>query len=240
MGAPTPRRPTWIDGRSDERDQPFCSAPDQGSAVQSRVSWRCCAASTPRASPNSTVICCTRCRRTAMPPRRLAGRAASRRWRRGRRGLEGRHGAVDRRFDRVDRGSTPRQEDAGLDTYGGAVAELLRFSDKRGEAPAMEAAEWPKRFVNRAAVRARERPPSSPTSPGIRAGQAPRVRYQVRGGIPYAIAKSLAAALADPCGWRPRPPTSPTPAVRRRDPESPGPDAGLQPVALVSTGTPPA
>lgn len=88
------------------------------------------------------------------------------------------------------------QDDAGLQTYGDAVAELLAFREDDGEPHAMSAAEW-RKFAERASLyAAREKA----VELGVDAqwdcerAKTPEGYYQVRGGIPYAIAKSLAAA----------------------------------------------
>lgn len=99
-------------------------------------------------------------------------------------------GAVESRF--VD----AWQDDARLTTYGEAVADLLEFCESEGEPRDMSAAQW-RRFAEHASLsvardKAREL--------GVDAGwdcepaKTPEGYYQLRGGIPYAIAKSLAAA----------------------------------------------
>ena len=86
--------------------------------------------------------------------------------------------------------------DAGLNTYGDAVAELLRFKEAEGEALAMKPAEWAQ-FAKTAPLYVAQR---KAAELGVDApwdcelARTPEGYYQVRGGIPYAIAKSLAAA----------------------------------------------
>jgi isocitrate lyase len=85
---------------------------------------------------------------------------------------------------------------AGLLTYGDAVAEVIEFRASEGEALAMSAAEW-RRFAETASLWAAK---AEAKSLGIQIvwsaehAKTPEGYYQIRGGIPYAIAKSLAAA----------------------------------------------
>ncbi len=108
-----------------------------------------------------------------------------------------REGSLDVLFDRVESQFVDAwQEDAGLETYGNAVAEVLRFKDSEGEALAMKPAEWLE-FAKTAPLYVARR---KAAELGIDApwdcelARTPEGYYQVRGGIPYAIAKSLAAA----------------------------------------------
>lgn len=88
------------------------------------------------------------------------------------------------------------EAEAGLETFGEAVAEVLEFRTSEGESFAMSVAEW-RRFAHRASLwAAREKAKSL----GIHIiwdcehSKTPEGYYQVRGGLEYAIAKSLAAA----------------------------------------------
>ena len=107
------------------------------------------------------------------------------------------HTAVDRLLDEVANRFLETWEDAaGLNTYAEAVAEVIEFRSARGESVAMTADEW-RAFAGTASLyRAK-----------VKAGaldididwdcelpRTPEGYYQVRGGIPYAVAKSLAAA----------------------------------------------
>lgn len=85
---------------------------------------------------------------------------------------------------------------AGLHTYGEAVAQVLEFLAEENEVLEMSAAEW-RVFAHDVSLheaRAKAR------SLGVTAfwdnmlARTPEGYFQVRGGIPYAIAKSLAAA----------------------------------------------
>lgn len=103
----------------------------------------------------------------------------------------------DKLYDQVEsRFIEAWEQDAGLDTYAGAVAELLEFSANDGEPLSMSVEEW-RAFAERASLfTAREKA----SEIGVVAkwdcelAKTPEGYYQLRGGIPYAIAKSLAAA----------------------------------------------
>jgi isocitrate lyase len=106
-------------------------------------------------------------------------------------------GSLDVLFDRVESQFVDAwQSDAGLDTYGNAVVEVLRFKEAEGEALAMKPAEWLE-FARTASLyeartKAAELGVEAPWDCEL--ARTPEGYYQVRGGIPYAIAKSLAAA----------------------------------------------
>ncbi|WP_313675405.1 isocitrate lyase ICL2 [Mycolicibacterium sp.] len=106
-------------------------------------------------------------------------------------------GSLDVLFDRVESQFVDAwQSDAGLDTYGNAVVEVLRFKEAEGEALAMKPAEWLE-FARTASLyeahkKAAELGVDAPWDCEL--ARTPEGYYQVRGGIPYAIAKSLAAA----------------------------------------------
>jgi isocitrate lyase len=86
--------------------------------------------------------------------------------------------------------------DAGLETYGEAVAEVLEFHASEGERFDMTADEWREFAKNASLYRAKQRAREI----GINLvwdaelPKTPEGYYQMRGGIPWAIAKSLAAA----------------------------------------------
>jgi isocitrate lyase len=105
--------------------------------------------------------------------------------------------SVDALFDKVEsRFVEAWQDDAGLQTYGEAVAELLDFREREGEPQEMSAAEW-RKFAGRASLyEAREKAKELGADAGwdCERVKTPEGYYQLRGGIPYAIAKSLAAA----------------------------------------------
>ncbi|SBS73135.1 Isocitrate lyase [uncultured Mycobacterium sp.] len=110
---------------------------------------------------------------------------------------DGRERSLDALFDKVESKFVDAwQDDAGLDTYGDAVAELLKFREGEGEPHEMSAADW-LAFAKTASLyaareKARELGVDAPWDP--ERAKTPEGYYQVRGGIPYAIAKSLAAA----------------------------------------------
>ena len=108
-----------------------------------------------------------------------------------------RTGSLDALFDRVESQFVDAwQEDAGLETYGNAVAEVLRFKESEGEALAMKPAEWLE-FAGTASLYAAEKKARElglDVAWDCERAKTSEGYYQVRGGIPYAIAKSLAAA----------------------------------------------
>jgi isocitrate lyase len=110
---------------------------------------------------------------------------------------EGGEQSIDDLFDRIEsRFVDAWEEDAGLKTYGEAVADLLEFRESDGEPLGMSAAEW-RRFAERASLyAAREKAKELGADAGwdCELAKTPEGYYQIRGGIPYAIAKSLAAA----------------------------------------------
>jgi isocitrate/methylisocitrate lyase len=105
--------------------------------------------------------------------------------------------SVDTLFDKVEsRFVDAWQDDAGLMTYVEAVTELLEFRASEGEPLDMSAADW-RRFAERASLyEAREKAKELGADAGwdCERVKTPEGYYQIRGGIPYAIAKSLAAA----------------------------------------------
>ena len=105
--------------------------------------------------------------------------------------------SIDAVFDEVESKFVDAwQDDAGLMTYGEAVADLLEFAESEGESRDMSATEW-RQFAERAPLyTAREKARELGADPGwdCERAKTPEGYYQIRGGIPYAIAKSLAAA----------------------------------------------
>ncbi|CAN5371671.1 isocitrate lyase ICL2 [soil metagenome] len=110
---------------------------------------------------------------------------------------EGQAQSVDDLFDTVESQFVEAwQADAGLETYGDAVAELLEFREREGEPHDLSAAEW-RTFTATAslyAAREKARELGADVAWDSERAKTPEGYYQVRGGIPYAIAKSLAAA----------------------------------------------
>ncbi len=110
---------------------------------------------------------------------------------------DGREHSVDAIFDRVESQFVEAwQDDAGLETYGDAVAELLKFREGEGESLDMSVVDW-SAFAKTAslyAAREKARQIGVDAAWDCERARTPEGYYQVRGGIPYAIAKSLAAA----------------------------------------------
>jgi isocitrate lyase len=106
-------------------------------------------------------------------------------------------GLVDAVFDRAaSRLLEAWETAAGLETYDEAVAESLAFHAAEDEPLAMEVEEW-RRFARRASHFAARRKAKSlgvDVAWDCELAKTPEGYYQVRGGIGYAIAKSLAAA----------------------------------------------
>ena len=105
--------------------------------------------------------------------------------------------SVDALFDRVaSRFLEIWELEAGLETYGDAVAEVLEFRASEGETLEIGVEEW-RRFARSASYPDARR---KARALGVNIGwdfehaQTPEGYYQVRGGIEYAIAKSLAVA----------------------------------------------
>ena len=110
---------------------------------------------------------------------------------------EGKEATIDAMFDAVAaRFLDAWEDDAGLNTFGGAVAEVIEFRAGEGEPVEMSVDDW-RRFAARAslyAAREKARELGVDVDWDCEAARTPEGYYQVRGGIPYAIAKSLAAA----------------------------------------------
>ncbi|HLY17602.1 MAG TPA: isocitrate lyase ICL2 [Bryobacteraceae bacterium] len=109
----------------------------------------------------------------------------------------GKETSIDAMFDRIAARFLEAWEDeARLRTFPEAVAEVLEFRESEGEPLEMSAGEW-RRFAARASLhfaRNRARQLGADVEWDCEAAKTPEGYYQVRGGIPYAIAKSVAAA----------------------------------------------
>jgi isocitrate lyase len=105
--------------------------------------------------------------------------------------------SVDALFDGVESKFVEAwQNDAGLETYGDAVAELLEFREREGEKAALSAKEW-REFAAQASLyvaRGKAKELGADVAWDPERVKTPEGYYQIRGGIAYAIAKSLAAA----------------------------------------------
>jgi isocitrate lyase len=106
-------------------------------------------------------------------------------------------GTLDRLLDAIDtRYAEVWQEEAGLRTFGEAVAEILKLRLGEGERFEMTLDDW-RAFARRASF---DEIREQAAALGIRATWDPELPrtpdgyFQVRGGLDYAIAKSLAAA----------------------------------------------
>jgi isocitrate lyase len=110
---------------------------------------------------------------------------------------EGREPSLDKTFDGVAaRFLAAWEEDAVLMTYGEAVADAIEFRQSEGEMLATSLEDW-RRFAERASLyAARERALELGVDVpwDCELARTPEGYYQVRGGVPYAIAKSLAVA----------------------------------------------
>jgi isocitrate/methylisocitrate lyase len=105
--------------------------------------------------------------------------------------------SVDALFDKVEsRFVETWVGEANLETYGEAVARELAFRESEGDTLEMSVEEW-QRFASRASLWSageKARALGIDVAWDCELARTPEGYYQVRGGIPYAIAKSLAAA----------------------------------------------
>ena len=117
--------------------------------------------------------------------------------------LEGKE-TLDKMFDSVAARFLDAWEDeARLNTCGEAIAEAIEFRTSEGEPVEMTAGDW-RRFAARAslyAAREKARELGIDADWDCEVARTPEGYYQVRGGIPYAIAKSLAAAPFSDLLW---------------------------------------
>ncbi len=112
-------------------------------------------------------------------------------------GDDGDDNRIEAVFDDVESRLVERWEaEAGLETYGEAVAEVLASRSNEGETLDLSPDEW-RRFAGRASfysAREKARALGVQIVWDCEHAKTPEGYYEVRGGIPYAIAKSLAAA----------------------------------------------
>ena len=88
------------------------------------------------------------------------------------------------------------EKEAGITTLGQAVADVIAFRSDEESAPDISVEEWLK-FASRASwydIRAKAKALGVDVAWDAELAQTPEGYYQIQGGIPYAIAKSLAAA----------------------------------------------
>ncbi|MET0702338.1 MAG: isocitrate lyase ICL2 [Mycobacterium sp.] len=190
-----------IDSRADERDQPFLL----GATNLKVPPYKACFLALMRSFHNQGVTDLRGHLLYALPEGEYAAAdawlesqgiaaavtEAAATWR------EGQAQSVDDLFDTVESKFVEAwQADAGLETYGDAVAELLEFREREGEPHDLSAAEWRKFAATASLYAAREkaRELGADVAWDSERAKTPEGYYQVRGGIPYAIAKSLAAA----------------------------------------------
>src|SRR6185369_15276654 len=109
----------------------------------------------------------------------------------------GKEPAIDPLFDKIESRLVDVWETAAnIQTYGDAVAEVLDFRETEGDPAEMSAEEW-RRFAKRAslyAARQKARELGVDVDWDCELAKTPEGYYQIRGGVPYAIAKSLAVA----------------------------------------------
>jgi isocitrate lyase len=192
---------TLLDSRADERDQPFLL----GATNLDIPSYKACFLALVRRFYELGVKELNGHLLYAMDDSEYAGATA---WleRQGIQGLvsdavnawrEDGKTSIDDLFDQVEsRFVAAWEDDAGLMTYAEAVAEVLAFGESEDEPVGMSPDEW-RRFAQRASLySAREKATQLGVNPGwdCELAKTPEGYYQIRGGIPYAIAKSLAAA----------------------------------------------
>ncbi|MGF2951831.1 isocitrate lyase/phosphoenolpyruvate mutase family protein, partial [Mycobacterium sp. THU-M116] len=192
---------TLIDSRADERDQPFLL----GATNLNIPSYKACFLALVRRFYELGVKDLNGHLLYALSDSEYAGASA---WleRQGIQGLvsdavnawrENSETSIEDLFDQVEsRFVAAWEDDAGLMTYGEAVSEVLQFGESEGEPVDMSPEAW-RRFAQRASLyTAREKARELGADPGwdCELAKTPEGYYQIRGGIPYAIAKSLAAA----------------------------------------------
>src|SRR5882757_9301727 len=165
-----------IDSRADERDQPFLLG-----AINVKIpSYKACFLAMMRRFYDSGVTELNGHLLYALPDGEYAAEES-----------------VDALFDKVESQFVDVwQVDAGLQTYGEAVGDLLDFREREGEPADMSAADW-RKFAARAplySAREKAKELGADVAWDCERAKTPEGYYQIRGGIPYAIAKSLAAA----------------------------------------------
>ena len=189
-----------IDGRADERDQPFLL----GATNRDVPAYKACYLALIRLFHESGVRELNGHLLYAVPEGEYAAAAG---WLE-RQGLlqqvadavakyRGGKLSLDAAFDGVAESfAAAWEEQAGLETYGGAVEAALSFRASEGEPLETSVEEW-RRFASAASLydaRQRARQLGADARWDCELARTPEGYYQVRGGIPYAIAKSLAAA----------------------------------------------
>jgi isocitrate lyase len=192
---------TLLDGRSDDRDQPFLLGATSHAVPAFRAAFlailrRFRRAGVEEMSGHELYALCDEeyaaadawLERTGFAKGILAAAAE---YRNG--AIAGVDAALDRVFDRfVD----AWQQEAGICTYAEAVGNAIAFRQSEGDSPALSREQWMAFAVRAPHYQAREKARSIGVSAvwDCEHAKTPDGFYQVRGGIDYAIAKSLAAA----------------------------------------------
>ncbi|MDT5237475.1 MAG: isocitrate lyase, partial [Mycobacterium sp.] len=184
-----------LEGRADERDQPFLL----GATNLKTPSYKACFLAMMRRFYDSGVTDLKGHLLYALPDGEYAAADA---WLQ-RHGIQnaiadaakawqdGAEESVDALFDKVESQFVDIwQVDAGLQTYGEAVGDLLDFREREGEPAEMSAADW-RKFAARASLysaREKAKELGADVAWDCERAKTPEGYYQIRGGIPYAIA----------------------------------------------------
>src|SRR6201991_2127082 len=102
---------------------------------------------------------------------------------------DGAEDSVDAMYDKVESQMVDAwQVDAGLETYGEAVGDLLDFREREGEPAEMNAADWRKFAATAPMDTAREKAKElgADVAWDCERAKTPEGYFQIRGGIPYA------------------------------------------------------
>jgi isocitrate lyase len=191
---------TLLDGRSDDRDQPFLLGAINVSLPSFKAAFLAILRQFQRAGveelsghefyalgEDEYAAAEAWLARSGFPAAIAAAAAEQQR------GALGVDAALDQVFDRfVD----AWQQEAGITTYAEAVGDVIAFRHQEGDPPPMTRAQW-LAFAGRAPLyQAREKAHAIGVDItwDCEHAKTPDGYYQVRGGIDYAIAKSLAAA----------------------------------------------
>ena len=185
-----------IEGRGDERDQPFLV----GATNPSVPAYKACFLALIQRFHELGVAELTGHLLYAIP---AGEHAVAREWLE-RRGIlaqaaeavaslmEGKETSIDAMFDRITaRFLDAWEDDAELNTFGEAVAEVIEFRSSEGEPVETSVDDW-RRFAARAslyAAREKAHELGIDVDWDCEAARTPEGYYQVRGGITYAIAK---------------------------------------------------
>jgi isocitrate lyase len=192
---------TLLEGRSDERDQPFVLGAANLSVPSYRAAFLAMLRQFQRAgveelSGHELYALCDEEYAAADAWLEKAGfakaiAAAAADYRRG--AISSVDAALDKVYDKfVD----VWQAEAGVSTFAEAVGQVIAFRHNEGDAPPMSKEEWLAQAVRDPFYRVREKARAIGVNIAwdCEHAKTPDGYYQVRGGIDYAIAKSLAAA----------------------------------------------